>query len=138
MRAKTVAIIGAGPVDLAAGAHALERGLSVVILPQGYEAGHSIRQWQHVKMFSPWEFNVSCGTVRPHGARELAHPEVGFYILWPAPATSTDREPAAAASHRSPSQQLKPSQPLATLPLLDTRLPSDSLTGPLPVRSLPN
>jgi hypothetical protein len=22
----------------------------------------------------------SCGTVRPHGARELAHPEVGFYI----------------------------------------------------------
>ena len=22
----------------------------------------------------------SCGTVRPHGARELAHPEPGFYI----------------------------------------------------------
>jgi hypothetical protein len=22
----------------------------------------------------------SCGTVRPHGARELAHPETGFYI----------------------------------------------------------
>ena len=22
----------------------------------------------------------SCGTVRPHGARELAHPEAGFYI----------------------------------------------------------
>jgi hypothetical protein len=23
----------------------------------------------------------SCGTVRPHGARELAHPEKGFYIV---------------------------------------------------------
>jgi len=23
----------------------------------------------------------SCGTVRPHGAKELAHPEAGFYIL---------------------------------------------------------
>jgi hypothetical protein len=22
----------------------------------------------------------SCGTVRPHGARELAHPEAGFFI----------------------------------------------------------
>jgi len=58
MRANTVAIIGAGPVGLAAGAHALERGLAVVILEQGHEAGHSIRQWQHVKMFSPSEFNV--------------------------------------------------------------------------------
>ncbi|MDA1307756.1 MAG: FAD-dependent oxidoreductase, partial [Acidobacteria bacterium] len=23
----------------------------------------------------------SCGTVRPHGARELAHPEPGFYVI---------------------------------------------------------
>lgn len=58
MRAKTVAIIGAGPVGLAAGAHALERGLTPIIFEQGSKAGHAMRQWHHVKMFSPWEFNV--------------------------------------------------------------------------------
>lgn len=64
MTAKSVAIIGAGPVGLAAGAHALERGLSVVILEQGDEVGHSIREWRHVKMFSPWEFNIDSACER--------------------------------------------------------------------------
>jgi thioredoxin reductase len=64
MTAKTLAIIGAGPVGLAAGAHALERGLSVVILEQGPRAGHAMRQWKHVKMFSPWEFNVDAACER--------------------------------------------------------------------------
>ena len=58
MTPKTVAIIGAGPVGLAAGAHALERGLTPIIFEQGSKVGHAIRQWQHVKMFSPWEFNI--------------------------------------------------------------------------------
>ena len=56
--AKTVAIIGAGPVGLAAAAHVLERGMSPVVLEDGPEAGHAIRQWQHVQLFSPWEYNV--------------------------------------------------------------------------------
>ena len=64
MTAQSVAIIGAGPVGLAAGAHALERGLSVVLLEQGGEAGHAIRQWQHVRLFSPWEFNVDAACER--------------------------------------------------------------------------
>lgn len=63
-RVKTVAIIGAGPVGLAAGAHALERGLSPVILELGPEAGHSVRQWQHVQLFSPWQFNVDLAAER--------------------------------------------------------------------------
>jgi len=58
MKAETVAIIGAGPVGLAAGAHALERGLTPVIFEQGPQVGHAMREWGHVKMFSPWEFNV--------------------------------------------------------------------------------
>ncbi len=58
MKPQTVAIIGAGPVGLAAGAHALERGLTPIIFEQGPEVGHAIRQWRHVKMFSPWEFNI--------------------------------------------------------------------------------
>lgn len=56
--AKTVAIIGAGPVGLAAAAHALERKLNPIILEAGPEAGHAVRQWSHVHMFSPWEYNV--------------------------------------------------------------------------------
>ncbi len=58
MKPQIVAIIGAGPVGLAAGAQALERGLTPVIFEQGNEVAHAIRQWQHVKMFSPWEFNI--------------------------------------------------------------------------------
>jgi len=58
MKYETVAIIGAGPVGLAAGAHALERGLTPIIFEQGPEVGHAMREWSHVKMFSPWEFNV--------------------------------------------------------------------------------
>lgn len=55
---KTIAIIGAGPVGLAAAAHALERGLEPIVLEAGLEAGHSIRQWSHVQMFSPWGYNI--------------------------------------------------------------------------------
>ena len=55
---KTVAIIGAGPVGLAAAAHILERGLRPIVLEAGPEAGHAVRQWQHVQLFSPWEYNV--------------------------------------------------------------------------------
>lgn len=58
MKPQIVAIIGAGPVGLAAGAQALERGLTPIIFEQGVEVAHAVRQWQHVKMFSPWEFNV--------------------------------------------------------------------------------
>ncbi len=56
--AKTVAVIGAGPVGLAAAAHLLERGLTPIVLEAGTEVGHAVRQWGHVQLFSPWEYNV--------------------------------------------------------------------------------
>ncbi|MBV9532225.1 MAG: NAD(P)-binding domain-containing protein [Bradyrhizobium sp.] len=56
--AKTVAIIGAGPVGLAAAAHVIERSMTPVVLEAGPEAGHAVRQWQHVQLFSPWEYDV--------------------------------------------------------------------------------
>jgi len=55
---KTVAIIGAGPVGLAAAAHALERDMHPLVLEAGDQAGHSVRQWAHVRMFSPWRYNI--------------------------------------------------------------------------------
>jgi len=56
--AKTVAIVGAGPVGLAAAAHALGRGLAPIVLEAGDLAGHAVRQWSHVRMFSQWSHNV--------------------------------------------------------------------------------
>ena len=55
---KTVAIIGAGPVGLAAAAHVLERGMQPVVLEAGDRIGHAVRQWGHVQLFSPWEYNI--------------------------------------------------------------------------------
>ncbi|SKA21071.1 Thioredoxin reductase [Enhydrobacter aerosaccus] len=55
---KTVAIVGAGPVGLAAAAHVMERGMEPVVLEAGPEVGHAIRQWSHVHMFSPWQYNI--------------------------------------------------------------------------------
>src|SRR5439155_4813620 len=64
MNGKTVVIIGAGPVGLAAAAHVLERGMSPVVLEAGPEAGHAVRQWQHVQLFSPWGYNVDKAAAR--------------------------------------------------------------------------
>src|SRR5690242_9996876 len=61
---KSVAVIGAGPVGLAAAAHLLERGLEPIVLEAGAEAGHAVRQWQHVRLFSPWEYNIDKAAAR--------------------------------------------------------------------------
>jgi len=61
---KSVAVIGAGPVGLAAAAHLLERGLEPIVPEASPEAGHSARQWQHVQLFSPWEYNVDKAAAR--------------------------------------------------------------------------
>jgi hypothetical protein len=53
-----VAIIGAGPVGLAAAAHLVSRGEVPVVLEAGAEVGAAVRQWGHVRVFSPWRYNV--------------------------------------------------------------------------------
>jgi len=53
-----VAIIGAGPVGLAAAAELLARGETPVVLEAGGAIAHSVREWGHVRMFSPWRYNV--------------------------------------------------------------------------------
>ena len=59
-----VAIIGAGPVGLAAAAHLSERGEPFVILEAGPAVGHAMRAWGHVQMFSPWQYNVDTAAAR--------------------------------------------------------------------------
>jgi thioredoxin reductase len=53
-----VAIIGAGPVGLAAAAHLASKGEAFILLEAGNEVGANIRKWEHVKLFSPWKYNV--------------------------------------------------------------------------------
>lgn len=76
---KTVAIIGAGPVGLAAAAHALERDLQPVVLEAGPAAGHAVRQWGHVRMFSPWEYNIDRAAGRLLAATGWNSPDTQRY-----------------------------------------------------------
>lgn len=69
-----VAIIGAGPVGLAAAAHLVQRGMQGVVLEAGPDVGSTVRDWGHVALFSPWRYVVD------HAARALLE-EVG----WSAP-----------------------------------------------------
>ncbi|TDL80870.1 NAD(P)-binding domain-containing protein [Peribacillus frigoritolerans] len=53
-----VAIIGAGPVGLAAASHLVSRGESFILLEAGHQAGANIITWEHVRLFSPWQYNM--------------------------------------------------------------------------------
>jgi hypothetical protein len=57
-------VIGAGPVGLAAAAHLTERGRTPLILEAGAEPAATIRQWAHVRLFSPWRYNLDQASVR--------------------------------------------------------------------------
>jgi thioredoxin reductase len=53
-----VAIIGAGPIGLAAAAHLHERGIDFLIYEAGAGIASSMAAWGHVRLFSPWEHLV--------------------------------------------------------------------------------
>ncbi|WP_328808743.1 FAD-dependent oxidoreductase [Nonomuraea montanisoli] len=59
-----VVVIGAGPVGLAAAAHLAERDLDFVVLEAGEQVGASVAQWGHVRVFSPWKFNIDAAARR--------------------------------------------------------------------------
>ncbi|MFI0446727.1 FAD-dependent oxidoreductase [Actinomadura sp. 6N118] len=61
-----VAVIGAGPVGLAAAAQLAERDLDFVLLEAGDQVGASISEWAHVRLFSPWRYDTD-----PAGRRLL-------------------------------------------------------------------
>ncbi|WP_438853536.1 FAD-dependent oxidoreductase [Agromyces sp. M3QZ16-3] len=70
-----VAIIGAGPIGLAAAANLLERGLDVVVHEAGDRVGASIREWGHVRLFSPWRMLVDPASRRLLEASGWQHPD---------------------------------------------------------------
>ncbi|WP_249660286.1 NAD(P)-binding domain-containing protein [Lysinibacillus fusiformis] len=54
-----IAIIGAGPIGLAAAAHLVEHKQAFILLEAGHEVAHNIRTWGHVTLFSPWRYNIN-------------------------------------------------------------------------------
>lgn len=59
-----VAIIGAGPIGLAAAAHLLEREVDVVVFEAGPTVGTAVKAWGHTRLFSPWEYLVDVAAGR--------------------------------------------------------------------------
>lgn len=53
-----VAIIGGGAVGLSAAAHLSERKIPFLLFEQGNSVGHNFLSWQHIKVFSPWKYNI--------------------------------------------------------------------------------
>ena len=65
-----VAVIGGGPVGLAAASHLIRRGVPVKLYEAGDAVGAHVRDWGHVRLFSPWGFNTDAAAtaiLREHG-----------------------------------------------------------------------
>ena len=111
-----VAVIGAGPVGLAAAAHLVQRGIRPLILERGAEVGASLSEWAHVRVFSPWTYNIDIA------ARSML--EASGWTSPDATALPTGGELVA--------QYLKP---LAALPSIATTLSSAQRSPPLRARA---
>jgi glycine/D-amino acid oxidase-like deaminating enzyme len=74
-----VAVIGAGPVGLAAAAHLVSRDIEPVVLEAGPHVGASVRRWGHVRVFSPWAFNVDPVAAELLGGEGWTAPESDGY-----------------------------------------------------------
>jgi len=99
-----VAIIGAGPVGLAAAAHLVERGIDFVIYETGDSIAASVRSWGHIRLFSPWRHLID------PAARRLLEADA-----W-TPPRNLDTAPSGA---ELVAQYLAP---LAALPSLSSRI----------------
>ena len=102
-----VAVIGAGPVGLAAAAHLLARGLRPAIFEKGEQVAANMRDYGHVRLFSPWRFNID------REARALLE-----QARWRAP--DLDALPTGGEIHRDYLE------PLAALPAIAEHLFLDS------------
>ncbi|MER8883545.1 FAD-dependent oxidoreductase [Mesorhizobium sp. M0816] len=72
-----VAVIGAGPVGLAAAVHLIARGIPVKVYEAGNAVASNLRDWGHVRVFTPWRYCVDQATrnlLEAHGWR-MPEPE---------------------------------------------------------------
>ncbi|GAA0593882.1 NAD(P)-binding domain-containing protein [Kribbella sandramycini] len=75
---RTVVVIGAGPVGLAAAAQLAERGLDFLVLESGASVAAAVDEWRHVRLFSPWRYDIDPAARRLlESAGGWAEPELG-------------------------------------------------------------
>ncbi|TJZ57449.1 flavoprotein [Streptomyces piniterrae] len=93
-------VIGAGPVGLASAAHLIERGIEPLVLEAGPSAGSAVRDWSHVRLFSPWSEVVDpaaekllapTGWIRPDGATYPSGGDWAEHYLQPLADTLGDK-----------------------------------------------
>ncbi|GAA1135016.1 NAD(P)-binding domain-containing protein [Ornithinicoccus hortensis] len=72
-------VIGAGPVGLATAAELTRRDQEVIVLEQGQAPAAAVRQWGHVRLFSPWSEVTSPAAVALLEATGWSHPEPTAY-----------------------------------------------------------
>ncbi|WP_371406854.1 FAD-dependent oxidoreductase [Kribbella sp. NBC_00662] len=71
-----VVVIGAGPVGLAAAAHLAERGVEFLVLESGPSVAAAIDEWRHVKLFSPWRYDIDSAARRLLEASDWIEPNL--------------------------------------------------------------
>jgi cation diffusion facilitator CzcD-associated flavoprotein CzcO len=74
-----VAVIGAGPVDLAAAAHLISKGETPIVLEAGSTVGASVLSWGYVQLFSPWRYVVDTVAAGMLEAAGWTHPPADEY-----------------------------------------------------------
>jgi thioredoxin reductase len=74
-----IIVIGAGPTGLAAAVHLLDKGVTPLVLEAGDRVGAHVLSWAHVRMFSPWEFNVDRVAARMLEASGWSKPPASEY-----------------------------------------------------------
>src|SRR5699024_12655950 len=53
-----LAIIAGGPVGLSAASHLVSRNQPFIFFESGEQVGTSFLDYGHVRLFSPWEYNI--------------------------------------------------------------------------------
>jgi cation diffusion facilitator CzcD-associated flavoprotein CzcO len=74
-----VAVIGAGPIGLAAAAHLVARGYQPLVIEAGAGIAAHLESYRHVRLFSPWRYNLdpaATALLKQTGWREPALDEL--------------------------------------------------------------
>lgn len=79
-----IAVIGAGPIGLAAAAHLADRGLPFLVLESGEAVGAAVRSWGHIRTFTPWRFIID------QAAEKLLTPTGWVRPVTPVPPTGAE------------------------------------------------